>query len=80
MVLIEILPPGKGLRREFIKTTHATSPLPASGFNAQLAVAGAPASLKAGERATIYVRIKNTSDSTWQAQGRADGGLRHQHR
>lgn len=75
MVLIEILPPGKGLRREFIKTTQTTSPLPASAFNAQLSVAEGPTVLKAGERATIYVKIKNTSDSTWPALGRADGAF-----
>jgi hypothetical protein len=75
MVLIEILPPGKGLRREFIKTTQATAPLPASGFNARLSATESPAVLKTGERVAIYVRIKNTSDSNWQALGRADGAF-----
>ena len=75
MVLIEILPPGKGLRREFIKTTSAASPLPAGAFNAQLSVTESPAVLKSGERTAIYVKIKNTSDSTWQALGRSDGAF-----
>jgi hypothetical protein len=73
MVLIEILPPGQGVRRENIKTTLATAPLPASGFNAQLAVSAAPATLKTGERTPVYVRIKNTSNATWNALGQPDG-------
>jgi len=71
MVLIEIRPPGKGLRREFIKATQASASLPSNGFNAQLDCVDRPAVLSAGERQTIYVRIKNTSDSTWPARGQA---------
>ncbi len=72
MVLIEIRPPGKGLRREFIKATQASASLPLNGFNAQLDCVDRPAVLSAGERQTIYVRIKNTSDSTWPARGQAN--------
>ena len=72
MVLIEILPPGQGVRREFIKTTTATSPLPAGGFNAQLTLSNELKALKAGERTPVYVRIKNTSDTTWNALGQPD--------
>ena len=72
MVLIEILPPGKGLRREFIKTTQATAPLPTTGFSAQLSLAHGSMVLKAGQREPVYVRIKNTSGSTWPARGQAN--------
>jgi len=72
MVLIEIRPPGKGLKREFIKTTQASAPLPPNAFNAQLDFVDRPAVLRAGERQTIYVRIKNLSDSTWPARGQAN--------
>ena len=71
MVLIEIAP-GKGIRRENIRTTTATSPLPASGFNAQLTVSDSPTIVKAGARELVYVRIKNTSDTTWNALGQPD--------
>jgi hypothetical protein len=74
MVLIEILPPGKGIRREYLKTTSATSPLPANGFKADLSFASAPPpTVKAGQRAVVYVKIKNTSESTWPASGKSDG-------
>lgn len=75
MVLIEVLPPGKGLRREFVKTTQAAAPLPVNAFNAQLSFAYGPTVLRAGERESIYVRIKNTSDLTWQALGQSDGAF-----
>lgn len=75
MVLFEIKPPGKGLKREFIKTTPVSAPLPPNAFNAQLTLVDSPPVLKAGERQPIYVRIKNTSDATWPALGQADGAF-----
>src|SRR4030095_14890796 len=72
MVLVEILPPGKGVRREFIKSTAATGPLPAAAFKAQLTLSGEVPVLEAGQKATVYVSMKNISDTTWQASGRAD--------
>ncbi|HEX5875535.1 MAG TPA: hypothetical protein VFY60_12880, partial [Pyrinomonadaceae bacterium] len=71
MVLIEIAP-DKGIRREQIRTTLATSALPAGGFNAQLTVSDSPTIVKAGARELVYVRIKNTSDTTWNALGQPD--------
>lgn len=75
MVLIEILPRGKGVRREFIKTTKASGPLPPSGFSAQLSLVHGSAVLKAGQREPIYVRMKNTGDSTWPALGQANSAF-----
>ncbi|HEU4511264.1 MAG TPA: hypothetical protein VFR78_23755 [Pyrinomonadaceae bacterium] len=71
MVLVEIAP-GKGTRRENIRTTTATSPLPVSGFNAELTVSNSPTIVKAGARELVYVKIKNTSDTTWNALGQPD--------
>ncbi len=74
MVMIEILPPGKGVSRENIKTTRATSPQPASAFKANIHLDDTPPlSIKAGEKATIYFRVRNVSDVTWPALGRTDG-------
>lgn len=72
MVLIEIRPPGKGVKRESIKATQASASLPLNAFDAQLSVVDPPTALREGERQTIYVRIKNISDSTWPARGQAN--------
>lgn len=45
----------------------AARELPASGFRAQLTVPDPPARLRAGQKETVVVRVKNTSDATWPA-------------
>lgn len=72
MILIEVLPPGKGIKRYDIKMTRAEAALPPGGFKAEI-VADPDFTLKAGRPTTISVRIKNTSSNTWPALGQTDG-------
>ncbi|MGI8838504.1 MAG: hypothetical protein ACR2H4_17955 [Pyrinomonadaceae bacterium] len=44
-------------------------PLPDRAFRAQLAFKDAPAKLRAGQKETIVVRVKNASDVLWWARG-----------
>jgi hypothetical protein len=39
--------------------------LPESGFRAQITVADPPARLRAGQKETVNVKVKNVSDVTW---------------
>lgn len=47
--------------------TVPTAALPDSGYRAGISVASAPQTIRAGQKETINVRIKNTSDQTWNA-------------
>lgn len=44
-------------------------PLPDGGFKAQLTLPDPPAKLRAGQKETVQVRVKNASDVMWWAQG-----------
>lgn len=44
-------------------------PLPDSAFKAQLTLPGAPARLRAGQKETVQVHIKNASDVFWWSRG-----------
>src|SRR4051794_40102204 len=44
-------------------------PLPDSGFKAELSLPDAPAKLRAGQKETVQVHIKNASDVFWWARG-----------
>ena len=44
-------------------------PLPDSGFKAQLSLPDAPAKLRAGQKQTVQVRVKNASDVFWWWRG-----------
>lgn len=44
-------------------------PLPDRGFRALLAFKDAPAKLRAGQKETVVVRVKNNSDVFWWARG-----------
>lgn len=46
-------------------------PLPDRGFKALLEFKGAPAKLRAGQKETVVVRVKNASDVFWWARGGA---------
>ncbi len=48
---------------------NVPSALPDNGFKAQITLPDAPAKLRAGEKATLQVKIKNASDVTWYARG-----------
>jgi hypothetical protein len=47
--------------------------LPANAFRALITCQNAPVTIKAGERATLNVIVKNISAGTWPAVGEADG-------
>lgn len=44
-------------------------PLPDNAFRAQLTLPSPPARLRAGQKETIQVRVKNVSDAQWYARG-----------
>jgi len=77
MTLIEIRLPEKRERPERSagtpELTEATAPLNDDAFNADLSATGAPVKLRAGEKATILVAVKNLSDYVWSARGQKDG-------
>ena len=45
------------------------APLPEGGFKAQLTLPDPPAKLRAGQKETVQVHIKNVSDVFWWARG-----------
>lgn len=47
--------------------TPPTAALPDSGYRADISVASAPQTIRAGQKETVTVRVKNTSDQTWNA-------------
>jgi hypothetical protein len=48
---------------------NTPGPLPDRAFRAQLAFKDAPAKLRAGQKETVVVRVKNASDVYWWARG-----------
>jgi hypothetical protein len=44
-------------------------PLPDNGFKGQVTLLDPPAKLRAGEKATIQVKVKNSSGALWYARG-----------
>lgn len=55
------------------QSTKITSALPDSGFKASLTIIDPPTKLRAGEQATLQVRVRNASDANWPALGMEDG-------
>jgi hypothetical protein len=49
--------------------SRTPSALPENGFKAALSLIDPPAKLRAGEKATIQVKVKNASDVLWYARG-----------
>jgi hypothetical protein len=76
MMLIEVVLPKK--REPAQKTvdapevTEATAPLDDEAFNAGISVADSPMTLRAGEKITLQVTVKNLSDFMWPARGQKD--------
>lgn len=50
-------------------SSKTPGPLPDRGFRAQLALIDPPSKLRVGQKETINVKIKNTSDVFWWARG-----------
>jgi hypothetical protein len=51
-----------------------STPLPDNSFKMALSVAAPPKELKAGQKLTLQVKVKNTSTASWPALERAAGG------
>jgi hypothetical protein len=49
--------------------SRVAGPLPDNGFKAQLDLVEAPTKLRAGEKVTVNVHVKNASDTLWYARG-----------
>jgi hypothetical protein len=49
--------------------SRTPGPLPDAGFKAQLTLPDAPAKLRAGQKETVQVHVKNASDVFWWARG-----------
>jgi hypothetical protein len=49
--------------------SRTPGPLPDNGFKAQLTLPDAPKKLRAGQKETVQVHIKNASDIFWWARG-----------
>lgn len=43
--------------------------LPANGYKAQITTADTPAKLRAGQKETIQLKVKNASDTMWYSRG-----------
>jgi hypothetical protein len=52
-----------------IDRSKTPSALPDNGFKAAISLTDPPAKLRAGEKATIQIKIKNASDVLWYARG-----------
>jgi len=52
-----------------VDRSQTPSALPDNGFKAVISLVDPPAKLRAGERATIQLKIKNASDVLWYARG-----------
>ncbi|MGH9967881.1 MAG: hypothetical protein ACREBG_08650 [Pyrinomonadaceae bacterium] len=77
MVLIEVLPPGEGNAGEQIRMTRSGSALPFDAFKAELSWSQPlPKHFRVGLKETVYVKVKNISNSVWPALGRSDGTYR----
>jgi hypothetical protein len=50
----------------------ANSPLPANGFKAAISVPEAPSTIKAGEKVSLQVKVKNDGPAVWPAVGQPD--------
>ncbi len=77
MLLIEVFPPEK---RETPRrgpmtpdVTEAKGPLEGDAFQAIIKVPAPPMRLRAGQKETIQVIVKNASDYVWSARGQSDG-------
>ena len=50
-------------------TRREAGPLPANGYKAAITLVDPPTRLRAGEKATIQVKVKNASDVQWYSRG-----------
>lgn len=63
--------PGESSGMKPSEVTKEAGPLPDGGFKAELTLPEPPARLRAGEKHTLRVMVKNASDVFWWARGGA---------
>lgn len=51
------------------KEAQPNAPLPDAAFKAQLTLSAPPAKLRAGQKETVKVKVKNLSDVRWRVRG-----------
>jgi Ig-like domain from next to BRCA1 gene len=54
---------------------RADAPMPANGFRATITLPEPPTSLQPGQKIQLLVKVKNNSDVSWPAHGRAADGF-----
>lgn len=54
---------------------RADAPMPPNGFKATITLPEPPATLQPGQKIQLLVKVKNISDVTWPAHGRAADGF-----
>lgn len=68
MVLLEVAPPGSATASATTQEVPKGLGLPDSAFNASISVAHPPVVLGSGKKETLFVLLKNSSDTAWPGQ------------
>ncbi len=53
---------------------EAAGPLPDGAFRANISLSAPPLKMRAGQKQTVRVKVKNAGDADWPAHGRAGDG------
>jgi hypothetical protein len=59
---------------QIAKVSESLGPLPAEAFRAELSISLLPSTMRTGQTEVVRVRVKNTSNASWPAQGRKEDG------
>src|SRR6266850_1578001 len=62
-------PTAPGQTGNAIAGSKTPGPLPDKGFKAQITLSDGPLKLRVGQKETITVKVKNTSDVVWWQRG-----------
>ena len=73
MMLVEVLRPEGGEGGGAFEALWKSAPFPDRDYRAQITTADAPRTMRAGGRATLRFRVRNTGGSTWPSRGDAKG-------
>jgi hypothetical protein len=73
MMLVEVTRPAMSEQRNALEAFWKTAAFPDSDYRAEITTADAPASMRAGEHATLRFRVRNLGRSNWPAHGDARG-------
>jgi hypothetical protein len=69
MMLVEVLRPEDAEGRAALEAFWRSAPFPDHVYRAEITTAAAPATLRAGERASLRFRVRNAGGFTWPARG-----------